>query len=132
MIKNHIQSEILKNLGKLPTSGQAELSLMLSDFILDPNPDAVFVLKGYAGTGKTTMLSSLVKTLESYKFRAVLLAPTGRAAKVLAGYAGQNAYTIHKSIYRQQSSSDGLGRFVLNKNLFKMQWDLIILELIQF
>ena len=119
MIKNHIQSEILKNLGKSPTKGQEELSLMLSDFIFEPNPDAVFVLKGYAGTGKTTMLSSLVRALASFKFRSVLLAPTGRAAKVLAGYAGQNAYTIHKSIYRQQSSSDGMGRFVLNKNLFK-------------
>jgi len=119
MIKKHIQSEILRNLGKSPTSGQVELSAKLADFVADSDSDAVFVLKGYAGTGKTTMLSSLVKTFTLFKFRSILLAPTGRAAKVLSGYSGHNAYTIHKSIYRQQSSSDGMGRFVLNKNLFK-------------
>lgn len=119
MIKNHIQSEILKNLGKVPTTGQEKLSESLAEFISEPNPDAVFLLRGYAGTGKTTMLSSLVKALSTFKFRSVLLAPTGRAAKVLAGYAGQNAYTIHKCIYRQQSSGDGMGRFVLDKNLYK-------------
>jgi exodeoxyribonuclease-5 len=119
MIKNHIRSEILKYLGKSPTKGQEELSDKLSDFITEPDPDAVFILKGYAGTGKTTMLSSLVKTLSIFKFKSVLLAPTGRAAKVLTGYSGHAAFTIHKNIYRQQSSSDGMGRFVLNKNLFK-------------
>jgi len=119
MIKKHIQSEILRHLGMEPTPGQEELSLKLADFVANINPDAVFVLKGYAGTGKTTMLNSLVKTFNQFKFRSVLLAPTGRAAKVLTGYTNQNAYTIHKSIYRQQSSSDGMGRFVLNKNLFK-------------
>ncbi len=119
MIKKHIQSEILKNLGKSPTRGQEELSVQLADFIAGSDPDAVFILKGYAGTGKTTMLSSLVKTLTVFKFRSILLAPTGRAAKVLSGYSGHNAYTIHKSIYRQQTSGDGMGRFVLNKNLYK-------------
>jgi len=119
MIKNHIQSEILKNLGRLPTTGQNELSQKLADFVAESETDAVFILKGYAGTGKTTMLSSLVRTFTKFKFRSVLLAPTGRAAKVLSNYTGQNAYTIHKSIYRQQSSTDGAGRFVLNKNLYK-------------
>jgi len=119
MIKNHIQKEIVRNLDKSPTPGQEELSVKLADFIAESDPDAVFILKGYAGTGKTTMLSSLVKTFNLFKFRSVLLAPTGRAAKVLSGYTGHNAYTIHKNIYRQQSSSDGMGRFVLNKNLFK-------------
>jgi len=119
MIKNHIQSEIIRNLGKSPTLGQEALSLKLADFIAESQLDAIFLLKGYAGTGKTTFLSSLVKTLTIFKFNAVLLAPTGRAAKVLSTYAGKNAYTIHKNIYRQQSSSDGSGRFVLNKNLCK-------------
>jgi exodeoxyribonuclease-5 len=119
MIKNHIQSEILNNLGKAPTPDQEELAIKFADFVTESDADAAFVLKGYAGTGKTTMLSSLVKTFAKFKFRSVLLAPTGRAAKVLSGYAGHNAYTIHKNIYRQQSSSDGMGRFVLNKNLFK-------------
>ncbi|MBA4411251.1 MAG: ATP-dependent endonuclease [Odoribacter sp.] len=119
MIKKHIQSEILKNLGKSPTSGQVELSLKLAEFVADSDQDAVFILKGYAGTGKTTMVSSLVLTFNLYKFQTVLLAPTGRAAKVLSGYSGHSAFTIHKNIYRQQSSSDGMGRFVLNKNLLK-------------
>ncbi|HEY3370962.1 MAG TPA: AAA family ATPase [Prolixibacteraceae bacterium] len=119
MIKNHIQSEIIRNLGKSPTPGQEALSLKLADFIAESGLDAIFLLRGYAGTGKTTLLSSLVKTLSLFKFNSILLAPTGRAAKVLSSYAGKNAYTIHKNIYRQQSSSDGTGRFVLNKNLCK-------------
>ncbi|HET6556822.1 MAG TPA: AAA family ATPase [Prolixibacteraceae bacterium] len=119
MIKKHIQSEIIKNLGRSPTPGQEALSLKLADFIAESGMDAVFLLRGYAGTGKTTMVSSLVKTFAKFKFNAVLLAPTGRAAKVLSTYTGRNAYTIHKNIYRQQSSSDGTGRFVLNKNLCK-------------
>ncbi|MFY9153604.1 MAG: AAA family ATPase [Prolixibacteraceae bacterium] len=119
MIKKHIQKEILANLEKSPTAGQEELAGKLAGFISESGPDAVFLLKGYAGTGKTTMLSSLVKTLTAFKFRSVLLAPTGRAAKVLSGYTGHVAYTIHKNIYRQQSSGDGMGRFVLDKNLFK-------------
>jgi len=119
MIKNHIQSEIIRNLGKSPTMGQEILSIKLADFIAESELDAIFLLKGYAGTGKTTFLSSLVKTLAIFKFNSVLLAPTGRAAKVLSTYAGKNAYTIHKNIYRQQSSTDGTGRFVLNKNLCK-------------
>ena len=119
MIKNHIQSEIIRNLGKSPTLGQEALCLKLADFIAESELDAIFLLKGYAGTGKTTLLSSLVKTFTTFKFNSVLLAPTGRAAKVLSTYAGKNAFTIHKNIYRQQSSSDGTGRFVLNKNLCK-------------
>jgi exodeoxyribonuclease V len=119
MITKHIQSKIIRYLGKEPTKGQEELSLRFANFIAGSDLDSVFLLKGYAGTGKTTMLSALVKTFELFKFKSVLLAPTGRAAKVLSGYTGHSAYTIHKNIYRQQSSSDGSGRFVLNKNLFK-------------
>ena len=119
MLTKHLQSEILKYLGKEPTNGQEELSLRFADFIASSGMDTLFLLKGYAGTGKTTMLSAFVETFNKFKFKSVLLAPTGRAAKVLSGYSGQNAYTIHKHIYRQQSSSDGMGRFVLNKNLNK-------------
>jgi len=117
MLKNHIQEQLLQNLGFLPTAGQKLLMEKLSLFISDTVIDSVFLLKGYAGTGKTTMLNVLVKTLEKFRFQTVLLAPTGRAAKVLAAYTGRNAYTIHKRIYRQQSSSDGTGRFVLDKNM---------------
>jgi len=119
MIKNHIQSEIIQHLQHQPTAGQEFLAQKLAAFVTESDVNSVFLLKGYAGTGKTTMVSALVKTLEKFKFRSVLLAPTGRAAKVLSSYTGHNAYTIHKSIYRQRTSSDGMGRFVLDKNLSK-------------
>ncbi len=119
MIKNHLQSEIIQHFRYKPTPGQDLLAKNLASFVAESDENAVFILKGYAGTGKTTMLSAFVKTLTKFKFRSVLLAPTGRAAKVLSSYSGQSAYTIHKTIYRQQSSSDGAGRFVLNKNLMK-------------
>ena len=81
--------------------------------------DIIFLLKGYAGTGKTSMVSALVKTLDVFKIPTVLLAPTGRAAKVLSTYTGKSAFTIHKKIYRQKSSSDGTGNFVIDRNLQK-------------
>ncbi|MEL7586689.1 MAG: AAA family ATPase [Prolixibacteraceae bacterium] len=119
MLTSHIQSQLIRNLGFTPTPGQRELSEKLAAFVCNDDRDSVFILKGYAGTGKTSMLRALVRTLEAFQFRTVLLAPTGRAAKVLASYAGKSAFTIHKWIYRQQSSSDGLGKFSLNKNLLK-------------
>jgi len=119
MLKNHIQDQLIQNLGFTPTPGQKALSEKLSDFICSDERDSVFILKGYAGTGKTSMLRALVRTLELFKFKTVLLAPTGRAAKVLSSYTERSAYTIHKWIYRQQSSSDGTGRFLLDKNLMK-------------
>ncbi len=77
------------------------------------------LIKGYAGTGKTTMINALTQSLNNLKIRSVLMAPTGRAAKVMAGYTGMSAFTIHKKIYRQKTSTDGMGRFVLDKNLYK-------------
>ena len=91
-----------------PTGGQAELLGLLTAFIGSPgNQRPVFVLKGYAGTGKTTIVSALVKTLPLVKMESVLLAPTGRAAKVLASYSENHAYTIHKKIYMPRTSADG-------------------------
>jgi len=119
MLKNHIQDQLIQNLGFPPTQGQMVLSEKFSAFISSAERDSVFILKGYAGTGKTSMLRALVRTLEMVKCRTVLLAPTGRAAKVLAAYTGRSAYTIHKWIYRQQSSTDGMGRFMLDKNLMR-------------
>lgn len=92
---------------------------MLEVFINDIDPHSVFVLKGYAGTGKTSFISTMVKVLPLIRKKAVLLAPTGRAAKVLAGYAGQQAWTIHKRIYFQRMSRDGGISLVLQKNLYK-------------
>ena len=119
MLKKHIKEQICLNLGFVPTAGQKSLAGKLADFITQGEEDALFLLKGYAGTGKTSMLNALVKTLDAFKFQTILLAPTGRAAKVLASYTGKSAYTIHKKIYRQKSSTDGFGRFVLDKNLMK-------------
>ncbi|WP_321290129.1 AAA family ATPase [uncultured Sunxiuqinia sp.] len=119
MLKKHIEEQIRENLGFEPTEGQSMLAEKLGEFITRSGPDVLFLLKGYAGTGKTSMLNALVKTLNSFRFRTMLLAPTGRAAKVLASYTGCSAYTIHKKIYRQQSTTDGFGKFALDKNLAK-------------
>ncbi|MHA7108584.1 ATP-dependent DNA helicase [Sunxiuqinia elliptica] len=119
MLKKHIQEQIYQNLGFTPTEGQKQLTEKLATFVVNADPDVLFLLKGYAGTGKTSMLNALVKTLHAFKFQTVLLAPTGRAAKVLSSYTGQSAYTVHKKIYRQKSTTDGFGQFVLDKNLAK-------------
>lgn len=82
-----------------PTGGQTRLFMMLDNFILEPTD--CLLLKGFAGTGKTTVISALVKILPHYNYKAVLLAPTGRAAKVMSFYAKKSAFTIHKIIYSQ-------------------------------
>jgi exodeoxyribonuclease-5 len=89
----------------------------LISFTLNNEEDTMLIVAGYAGTGKTTTLSAYVELLAEFKMKAVLLAPTGRAAKVFSAYSGKPAYTIHKKIYRQRSSKDGFGKFVLDKNL---------------
>ena len=119
MLKNHINSILTRSLEHSPTPSQETLLLKLASFISSSKKDEVFLMKGYAGTGKTTTVKALINTLKSYRIKSVLLAPTGRAAKVLAGYTGQSAFTIHKKIYRQQSSKDGFGDFALEKNLHK-------------
>jgi len=101
------------------TDSQTEAVEKLSHFILNPDLDQCFILKGYAGTGKTTLVASLVRVFSSIGAKVILLAPTGRAAKVLSGYANYPAYTIHKWIYRQKSMKDGIGRFSLDRNLAK-------------
>ncbi len=117
MIEQQFSKIFRKHLSFEPTKGQAATIEALSRFFLEAQMGDVFLLKGYAGTGKTTLIASLLKTLQHIRQKAVLLAPTGRAAKVLAGYTKRPAYTIHKKIYRQKSGKDGLGDFVLDKNL---------------
>lgn len=119
MLRNFVASKILENLAFQPTEGQKEMINELGGFISSDDLGEVMLVRGYAGTGKTTLVNSLVKTLSSMKQKCVLLAPTGRAAKVLSAYTGTSAWTIHKKIYRQKSGSDGLGDFVLDKNLHK-------------
>ena len=90
-----------------PTHGQTVAMERLTDFLYQREPKQLFVLKGYAGTGKTTLISALVKVFGNLNKKTVLLAPTGRAAKVFASYSGEKAYTIHKHIYKI-SQKEGL------------------------
>lgn len=117
MLKKQIKSALEGYMAHTPTPGQSELIEKLVDFILSTYHREVFLVKGYAGTGKTTMVSTLVKTLKKLRLKSVLLAPTGRAAKVLTSYSKKNAYTIHKKIYRQKSANDSFAEFSLDKNL---------------
>jgi exodeoxyribonuclease V len=114
-----IYNNLCKNLGNIPTDDQSEALKRIAAYICDNNNDVIFLMTGYAGTGKTSVISSVVKTLDLLRMRSVLLAPTGRAAKVLASYSGRPAFTVHKKIYRQKSSKDGLGSFSLDRNLHK-------------
>lgn len=118
-MKNFVAQLISQKLGHEPTGGQMEMIDKLALFISSPDPDSLFLLKGYAGTGKTSTISALVKVLDELKIKFVLLAPTGRAAKVLSKQSGKTASTIHKKIYRQQAGADGLSKFSLDRNLSK-------------
>ena len=98
------------------TKGQEFAVVALSRFVSTGVDDAALILRGYAGTGKTTLIGALVRTLENCGRKVVLLAPTGRAAKVFANLSGRPAYTIHKVIYRQQSFRGEGTRFSLGFN----------------
>ena len=116
-----VSEQLIDALGYLPTPDQSELIARLATFVgnfFSPDHrDDTLIIKGYAGTGKTSMLAALVKIMPKIGLKAVLLAPTGRAAKVLANYSGHQAFTIHKKIYRQKSATaNGLGNFALDKN----------------
>jgi exodeoxyribonuclease-5 len=117
MLKKHLISLIVNYHDYHPTKDQEELINVLADFVIDKEKKKVIIVKGYAGTGKTTTNSALVRAFRELKIKSILLAPTGRAAKVLTSYSGKIAYTIHKKIYRQRSSKDGFGQFVLEKNM---------------
>lgn len=109
--------KIAKNLTFQPNNSQWNALNLLSRFILEPTlNDRIFVLRGYAGTGKTSLMGALVKTMNEMKMNTVLMAPTGRAAKVLSNMAGKPAMTIHKSIYRQQKFNLSFEGFNLMDN----------------
>lgn len=118
MLKTHIARLLKDNFDYVPTESQKDLISNLSFFISNQESKPVFLLKGYAGTGKTTIISSLVKTLDEFHLQYILLAPTGRAAKVLSNYTRRPAFTIHKKIYIQKSAKEGMGIFVLERNMF--------------
>jgi len=119
MLKDRLKELIVSNIGFKPTAGQELTVELLAEFVVQPRDNQCFLLKGYAGTGKTSLIASFVKTLSKFNIPFVLLAPTGRAAKVLSSYCGTPAFTIHKKIYRQKSMKDGVGRFELDINMLK-------------
>ncbi len=108
--------ELLNKFSYQPTSKQSQLFLMLADFVLSTEKNSLFLIKGYAGTGKTTTLSTLVHNLWRLEKKAVLLAPTGRAAKVMSVYSKRKAFTIHKKIYFPKKQQNGSIEFVLQPN----------------
>ena len=108
-----------QHLGYEPTPCQARLFDTLGQFAVQYETCDMLLVSGYAGTGKTSAIAAFVRTLKELHYRYVLLAPTGRAAKVLSGFTGEKAYTIHKHIYRQKGIRDGVGEFQLNFNKAK-------------
>ena len=109
----------MKSFGFIPTEGQRTVLYHISAFLLSEKPNPAYLLQGYAGTGKTTLVTTLVKTLPQIAMRYQLLAPTGRAAKVLSGYTGKTASTIHRKIYRFQQFADGSFRMTRAENKSK-------------
>lgn len=99
-----------------PTEKQGLALNKLANFVLEGKKDDVFLLKGFAGTGKTTLVATLVSSLWKVKMSSVLMAPTGRAAKVMSVYSGNKAFTIHKKIYFPKKQSGGGIQFVLAPN----------------
>ena len=117
MLEQFIKNRIIACLSFMPNEGQNALLDKLSRFIISPVERKAFILLGYAGTGKTSMMAALVQAYKELQQKVVLLAPTGRAAKVLSRYAHTPAYTIHKFIYRQKKLGEEI--FSLNDNLYK-------------
>lgn len=119
MIIEQMKGLILDNFGFRPTHEQDLAAKMISEFIFEQHRESVFVLRGYAGTGKTSLVGALVRSLDQLQQKTVLMAPTGRAAKVFALHAQHPAYTIHKRIYRQKSFTGEMLDFLQDINLMK-------------
>ena len=108
--------ELLNKFSYHPTIKQSKLFYLLVEFLFSKNERSLFLLKGYAGTGKTTTISTLVSSLWKINKKSVLLAPTGRAAKVISVYSKKQAFTIHKKIYFPKKMPNGSVDFVLQNN----------------
>lgn len=115
-IKNDLANLILEKFAHTPTEEQLEVVRKWCDFLLSVRQEDVFLLQGYAGTGKTSLVGALVRALTALRRPVVLLAPTGRAAKVFSLHAGHTAYTIHKKIYRQKAFSAEMTNFQADVN----------------
>ncbi len=117
MFSTRIATQIYGKICFETTIGQKKIIELLSDYLSDDDFSRIFVLNGYAGTGKTTIIAALVGALKELGIKPILLAPTGRAAKVLAQYSHEKALTIHKRIYRQRTNADYESKFSLDRNL---------------
>ena len=113
---DELKYRILQTFGLEPTEEQEHALDMFSLFMTDRSENVVMILRGAAGTGKTSLAGAIVKALVSLKQKLILMAPTGRAAKVFSLHAGHPAYTIHRRIYRQKTAGS-LSAFTLNDNL---------------
>ncbi len=116
MHSTHISTQIYAKIPFDATINQKKIIESLSSFMADEDYSKIFILNGYAGTGKTTLISAFVAAMKDLGIKCVLLAPTGRAAKVLAHYSSQTAYTIHKKIYRERTTADYESKFSLDIN----------------
>lgn len=116
MDKTFIASQIYAKFSYQPTINQKKIIESLSAYLADDDSSRIFVLNGYAGTGKTSLIAAVVAALKQSGIRTVLLAPTGRAAKVLSQYTGEKAQTIHKRIYRERTDASYQSRFSLGYN----------------
>ena len=118
MVKEELKYQILQQFGFQPTSEQAHALEVFAQFLTDTTPHCAMILRGSAGTGKTSLSGAIVRTLQAIRQKVMLLAPTGRAAKVFSLNSGCPAYTIHRRIYREKSFSGVEGQFNLNDNLY--------------
>lgn len=116
MLNTTFASQIYEKISFDATPSQKKIIELLSEFLAGDDFERIFVLNGYAGTGKTTVISALVGALKSSGLKPVLLAPTGRAAKVLAQYSGEKALTVHKRIYRERTNASYESSFSLDIN----------------
>ena len=118
-VADFLVDTIARHLPYEPTPCQAALFEKLAAFAVQYGEGDLLLVSGYAGTGKTSAIAAFVRALKELKYKYVLLSPTGRSAKVLSGFTGEKASTIHKHIYRQKSLAGGIGEFTLNVNKAK-------------
>ncbi len=118
MLIDALKYQILQQFGFVPTQEQSHAVDIFAHFLMDETPHTVMILRGCAGTGKTSLSGAIVRAMKAIHQKVMLLAPTGRAAKVLSLNSGFPAYTIHRRIYREKSFVGVDGQFNLNDNLY--------------
>lgn len=117
MVKKYVEGLVLKEFAHEPTEGQRAAIDALASVATDDRSFYILKIHGFAGTGKTSLVAAFVRAMRLLKQKVVLLGPTGRAAKVLSGYSGSLALTIHKKIYRQKTADDFISKFSLDRNV---------------